>query len=69
MLIPILRNLGMNDIIKETESRTSKLFIGYRRINIYGEYVFKDDLVSSAKSVGKLSESLNIRNESLRERN
>lgn len=68
VLSPVLFNLVMDEVIKETRGRTSKLFVGYRNMEPVwiSECAFADDLVVFAKNETELKKNLNIWNEKLK---
>ncbi|KAJ8935859.1 hypothetical protein NQ318_015970 [Aromia moschata] len=70
VLSPVLFNLVMDDVIKETRGKTSKLYMGHRNLEPVwiSECAFADDILVLARSDTELKKNLNIWNEKLKER-
>lgn len=70
VLSPTLFNVVMDEVIKETRGKTSRLFVGYHNMKPVwlSECAFADDVVVFAKSESQLKNNLDIWNKKLIEK-
>lgn len=71
VLSPILFNLVMDDVMKETRRETSKLLVGYQNMQPVwiNECAFADDIVIFARNETELKRNLNTWNNKLSSKN
>lgn len=71
VLSPVLFNLVMDDVMKETRDKTSKIYVGHRNMEPIwlNECAFADDLVVFGKSERELSKNLEAWNLTLASKN